>query len=267
MDPREVYPNAPVVLVAFEVRHPSAAPFSSGSLVRVKKMLGEVAPLLRETTLVNLNVQVPAAQPEVITETAPKFFSRDGATAVTFRREAVVVETTKYERYERLRSVAKLALEARQNVEPVDGVDRVGLRYIDEIRAPEAGVDSTSWQPWIDSSLLGPVTIGQSLDLTPSQFQGVASFAGPPGRSLVLRYGPREGYAVDPAGELKRTTSPPGPYFLLDIDSFWVAADETPALEPDRVLELCDNLHSPVRTLFERVITDRLREEILRNDD
>lgn len=230
-------------------------------------MLGDVAPLLRETTLVNLNVQGPAAQPEVITETAPKFFSRDSTTAVTFRREAVVVETTKYERYERLRSIVGLALEARQSFDPVDGVDRVGLRYIDEIRVPDAGIDPMSWQPWINSSLLGPVTIGQSLGLTLEQLQGAASFAGGLGRSLVLRYGPREGYAVDPAGELKRTTSPPGPYFLLDIDSFWVTMDETPALEVDWMLGLCDELHSPVRTLFERLITDRLREEILRNDD
>jgi uncharacterized protein (TIGR04255 family) len=261
-----VYPSPPVVLVALEIRHPSTGPLSRGAIAGIKRVLGKQLPLLRETALMSVNVQAggPEVAPEVTTETSPKFFSRDSATAVTFQRHAIVVETTKYSQYERLRDLVTLAVEARQSVEPVDGVDRVGLRYIDEIRVPDTGTAPMDWEPWIDASLLGPAPLGRELALAPTHLQGLCVFQPAPGKSLVLRYGPRQGYAVDPGGDLKRTTTSPGPYFLLDIDSFWMAPEDTPELDLKWLLSLCDDLHEPVGDLFERLITERLREEVLR---
>src|SRR5207248_11166895 len=104
-------------------------------------------------------------------EKAPKYMSRDRTTAVTFRSEAIVVETTKYYGYERLRRVIALVLRARHDLEPIDGVERVGLRYVNEIRVPEVGSQPGAWEPWIDDSLLGPVPIGERLGLTAMQMQ------------------------------------------------------------------------------------------------
>jgi uncharacterized protein (TIGR04255 family) len=267
MEPREVYANPPVVLVALEIRHPAAGPIPPGGIAKVKKMLSSETPLLRDTTVVNISVQAgPDGPSELVTENAPKFFSRDRAMAVTFRNEAIVIETTKYQQYERVRELVRLAFDARQAAGPIDGIDRVGLRYIDEIRVPdmEASVTPMAWAGWIDSSLLGPLVLGEDLDLKVAQLQGLAQFETTPGNTLVLRFGPREGYAVSPDADLKRTTTPPGPFFLLDIDSFWTAVDETQEPSLEWVLGLCDELHAPVRTLFERLITDRLRGEVLR---
>lgn len=58
--------------------------------------------------------------------------------------------------------------------------------------------------------------------------------------------------------------SPPGPLFKLDIDSFWHAADEVPEFGVDLILNQADALHEPVRYVFESLITDRFREEVLR---
>ncbi len=268
MKKREVYPNPAVVLVALEVRHPAAEVMSPGALAKVKKTLSNDVPLLRETTLVNLNLQGASnGPPEVITEVAPKFFSRDGGTAVTFRKEALVVETTRYASYERLRELVGLAVRDRLAARPLDGVDRIGLRYIDEIRVPEMDADggTSAWAPWVDPSLLGPGALAPELGLAAAQFQGFAMFSAGPERTLALRYGPMHGYAVNPDGDLKRTTTPPGPYFLLDIDSYWTASSVTPEARNDWVLDVCDELHKPVRTLFERLITERLREEVLRH--
>lgn len=66
--------------------------------------------------------------------------------------------------------------------------------------------------------------------------------------------------------DLRRPLPPPGPLFKLDIDSFWQAADEVPEFDVDLILRQADALHEPVRGVFESVITDRLREEVLRND-
>ena len=69
------------------------------------------------------------------TEHAPKYFSRDKGTAITFRSEAVVIETTRYENYERFRDLVRLAIRARQKADPVDGVVRLGL----QLHRPKCG--------------------------------------------------------------------------------------------------------------------------------
>jgi uncharacterized protein (TIGR04255 family) len=262
MEEREVYSNAPVVLVALEVRHPTAGSLSSAQRAAIKSMLGKRTPIMRSGRLQEVTATVGAVS-DLRVEEFPRYFSRDSTSAVSIRSEAVVVETTRYVRWERLLGLVIDALQARQKIGDVDGVERVGLRLVNEIRVPvETGHD---WAPWVDGTLLGPAALGPGLGLVPQQWQGVSAFTPGPERSLVVRYGPREGYAVDPADDLKRTTPFPGPFFLMDIDSFWTPSEGVPEFDVEALLGICDELHAPVRTLFERLITERLREEVLRN--
>lgn len=259
---REVYPSAPVVLVALEVRHPPADTMSAAAIARAKKILGGVTPLQEPQTISGFTITPagPAPQP---TETAQRFSSRDRSTAVTFRSGAVGVETTHYGRYEDLRKVVELALRAREAAGPVDGVLRVGLRYIDEIRAP-AENGPLGWSEWVDQSLLGPAPLAAAHGLNASQWQGLVVFRGANDAQLLLRYGPGEGYAVDPGGELRRPAPAPGPFFLMDIDNFWVP-EAVPDFNVAALLQRCDDLHRPVRALFESLITEKLRKEVLRH--
>lgn len=97
-----------------------------------------------------------------------------------------------------------------------------------------------------------------------SVWQGVAVYGDPQDHAVVLRYGPFDGVAVD-STELRRVRPVANPsYFLLDIDSYWTPSRGTPEFQLDEVMSKTDVLHSPVRVLFESVITDRYREEILR---
>jgi len=50
----------------------------------------------------------------------------------------------------------------------------------------------------------------------------------------------------------------------LDIDSFWTPEGFIPEFDPQVLVEKSEELHDPLRTLFETVITDRLRNEVLR---
>jgi uncharacterized protein (TIGR04255 family) len=80
-----------------------------------------------------------------------------------------------------------------------------------------------------------------------------------------MRHATGEGFAVDPNAELKRNAPvDPGKFFLLDLDSFWLPETGIPVFETDRVSELIETLHEPVREMFEQCITDRLRNEVLR---
>lgn len=210
MEDREVYPNAPVVLVALEVRHPTTGPLAHAQRLKLKQRLGKQLPILKSSRLTMLQATVGATTaPEVNTEEFPKYFSRDRTLAVSIRSEAIVVEMTRYLRWEHLRELTAKVLEARQEVDGVAGVERVGLRYIDEIRVPDDTREG--WAQWVDSTLLGPAPLGEPLGLRVAQWHGITVFESGPDRAVALRYGPREGYAVGPGWRSEAVCAHAGP--------------------------------------------------------
>jgi uncharacterized protein (TIGR04255 family) len=260
---REIYPNAPVVLVAVEARHPESALLSPGEQGEIKRLLAATFPLPQP--LQNTRVSATAGAPPTIeNELIPRFATRDQTTAVTFGAQAVSVETTKHEGFDHLCDLIRVSVEARQKVAPVDGLMRLGLRYIDEVRVPDICEGDAGWGEWVDASLIGPAVLGARLGLVPEQWQGATVFGRGSGRQMTVRYGPREGFAVMPGGLLQRPAPPPGMFFLLDIDSYWIATGEVPEFTAEAIVELCSDLHEPVSRLFESLITDRLRTEVLR---
>lgn len=275
---REVYPNAPLVLVAVEIRHPDSGLLTEQQTQLIKGRLAEDVQLSRPcqrppgviATLTGLGARHVA---QTAGGVSPRLMSRDQSTSVTFHSDALVVETTKYPGFESFLAFLHRVLKARLEVGPLDGVERIGLRYIDEVRAPGV-VEPSSWKDWIQPSLLGLNHLAREVELTNDAWQGIASYSGPLGvsdlfdqMSLVLRYGVGDGYAIPAGGELRRHTPSPGPFFLIDIDSFWGPATGTvPSLDVDTVATVLEGLHTPVRALFESSITDKLRDEVLRRD-
>jgi len=266
MGASEVYPNAPVVLVALEVRHPTADPLSTSDVRKIKKQLGLHFPLESQGQAANFQVTVGVAEAEVTVETFARFLNRAKTAAISFRKEAIVVETSAYPGWDRFRGYVASALAARIGASPVVGVERVGLRYIDEVRVPSTDAGEVSWGDWIDGSLLGPPR--EIIDLPLDQWQGMGVYGTQPGTGLIARYGPRVGFAVDPNSDLRRPSPRDGgPFFLIDIDSFWTPTAEVPEFDIEVLMAQCDELHAPVRKLFEGVITHRLRDEVLRAND
>lgn len=268
MSEREVYPAAPIVLVAVEVRHTLCEPLDPSAVSKFSKEVSGWLPLRTEVQNLAVSFQpVPGAARLQQVTAFPRWSSRDKRTAVTVRTDALVIESTDYQQYEHLRGLLELALNARVPSVGAAGIERVGLRYIDEIRVPtDDGDSSTTWSKWVHPSLLGPTiepaeTIGMSL----AEHQGIALFTGADDHALALRYGPREGYATPSSAELRRPTPPPGPFFLLDIDSFWQPSEAAPTMSAESVLQSVDQLHIPIRQVFEGLITEQLREEVLRD--
>lgn len=262
MNKHEVYPNAPLVLVALEVRHPATEYVSQLHQRDLKSRLSDEFPIMRRAQQATIQMSPNGGAPEPLVEQFPKFFNRDNTIAISMRSSSVVIEATDYPGWERFREIAVSALTARAAVTPLDGVERIGLRYIDEIRSPTPEV---VWEDWIDSSLLGPDPAGINLPLT--TWQGLAVYGDPADQALVLRHGPFEGVAVD-ASELRRVRPVLYPYyFLLDIDSYWSPGPGTPEFDIGAVIHKADDLHEPVRTLFESMITSRYRDEVLRSNE
>lgn len=268
MREREVYPNAPIVLVAVEIRHALCDALEPPDLARAAKVLTTELPIRGEFRSMEIEFQagpnVQASAQQQALPPMPRWTSRNKRTAITLRQDAIVVETTDYRNYERLHHLVQLGLEARSLAGHPEGIARIGLRYIDEIRVPNDG-DGVPWGEWVDSRLLGPANVGHEFGLRPAGAQGASAFRGAEDHQLVIRYGPRHGHAVASNPEMRRPMPTPGAFFLLDIDSFWEPATDIPNLTGQEILDTVDRLHAPVRGVFEELITERLREEVLRN--
>lgn len=267
MREREVYPNAPIVLMVVEVRHTACEPLDRMQVAKVSDLVRDVLPLPGELNEMSVEIQAgPGSAPmhRQTVATSPRWATRDRRTALTVRHNSLTLETTQYGSYERVRALLEQGLQARIAAGSPSGVERIGLRYIDEIRVPaEHGNGRPSWEEWVDPVLLGPANIGAGLERMVNE--GAVVFANTDNRAVLLRYGAQDELAVQSSPDLRRPVPPPGPLFKLDIDSFWQPGDEVPEFSVDAILAQADALHEPVRDVFESLITERLREEVLRH--
>ena len=267
--------NSPLKLVVCQVRF-EESPSVSESRVgwAVFGSLGGASgayPLFSEFRGQQVDITMAPGSPIAAQQTQLagwRFMSEDRNWTVVLLPSSVSLETKAYSTWSddfaiRLKAILEAVVE---HIAPALQM-RLGLRYIDEIRIPDTVPVNETWADWVDGSLLGPAPMGSRLGLLAAEWQGLVRFDAGPGRSIVLRYGPREGYAVDPGGDLKRPTADSGPFFLLDIDSFWTPTGEIPEFDSGRILAVVDELHAPVSQLFESLITERLRSEVLRNED
>lgn len=254
---REVYPSAPLALVACEVRVPSTGlPPDMHQIQQLAKGFREILPV--PTPLEE--VSYTAGHPEATHHRTERFVSRDKTSSIGFRPGTIVVQTSFYRGYiEHFRPLIEAAVKTIHDVVELNGLTRIGLRYFDEIRVPGVGEDPVDWNDYFARPLVDVFDLGIPLDLTPQTFNGMASFRTEMESTLVLRWGPRDGPAIDTKG-VRRTLPNTGPMFLIDIDSYWEPQDQIPPFDPKAVLDICDDLHEPVRDLFEATITDKLRE-------
>ncbi|HZM55051.1 MAG TPA: TIGR04255 family protein [Acidimicrobiales bacterium] len=263
MNEHEVYPNAPVVVATVEVRHTETPSLTQPERKKVKQALSQWAPIQRSSKqLVVTGLVGAAGAGDHAFEEFPKYFSRDSMLAISFRKEAVVIEATRYDGWLAFKDIVEAAVGARADIGVPDAVERVGIRYLNEIRPADAS--SIDWTDWLNSAVLGPIKLGESVGLEAKQWQGQAVYGPENGRSLVLRYAPGEGQAVETGQELVRSKFTPGPFMWIDIDSFWLHEATLPEFDTEVILGRCVDLHTPLRTLFEKLITPKLREVLRR---
>jgi uncharacterized protein (TIGR04255 family) len=261
---REIYPNAPLQFVAFEMRMPYAPHLATleGS-TGFYDALRDLVPIIR--TAGNPGVEVAAGPFSLSASAGPtRMLDRGRTLSVTISPTAVVVETSLYSQFDEFVKILERVVRAVGAAAEIAGVQRVGLRYIDEIRVD--GVTRTAdWEGYIAQSLLSAVHLDDRFE--PSTIQSLVEFDLGGGQKTVMRFGALSGYIVDPAGPLRLKRTGDGPYFLIDLDSFWIGSeDELPEFTPESVLERCASLRDPVWTLFEASITEKLRNEVLRKE-
>jgi uncharacterized protein (TIGR04255 family) len=263
------YKQAPIALALVEIRHPEGDYLSRGDLAGLKQMLNSVTPLQKAEELSEIQMTMNPGTPPVSAmrnRTMQRFSSRDRRTSITFGVDSIVVETTDYKGWEAFCALITAAISARQEVAPIDGVERIGLRFIDEIRVPRTR-EETIWTDWVAPSLLPPDFNSTELDLALSQQQSVVQYAtSRPEETIALRYGAVDGPPTVGSGPnfVRADTPAPGLYFLLDTDAAWTLTPGAPVPEASAagVVEIASTLHTSAKGLFEALITEKLRVEV-----
>lgn len=260
---RAVFPNAPIELVAAEVRFPDSARLRQPeTLDALQLALEDILPIRRRAE------QTMAADPPSTGEEMSQQYEqvtllidRHSTISAAIRPNALNVETTHYGEFAEFRDVVRRCTVALAEQRAVPGVDRVGLRYVDEIRVHEPIEDAGSWERWVSGDLLAARSLGGSN--RPSMLQGTMRFETGEHTSLTVNYAMLTGRGVVQPISLRPRDTSSGPFFVLDIDSYWEPpSDQVDEFDPERIVALLDKLHPPVVETFRRgAIADGLQDK------
>lgn len=258
-----MYPNAPVVLVALEVRHPASGLLSSRDRARLKSELGRRTPIRRDVRSYGFEIGAGGPLiPRAMEEEFPKYFDRSQTIAVSAQSEATVIELSAYRGWEDCVDLVRLVMESRNRVAPIDGTLRVGLRFINEFRVPG---ESPDWSGYLNAPIKPDGLAVPDMKMQGWQGTSVYQHEHTAGQMLNLRYGLMEESTIAAGGhDLRFPNRGRGTFYLLDMDSYLTPVG-TPEFVLEDLIETMERLHAPLRQLFERLITDRLRDEVLRN--
>ena len=256
------YLNDALRWVAAEVRYPLVEQLAAGSPSAFREQIHKTFPVHEEQN--ELSVTLGATGPGTQQVVKQRFLTRDRLTSITLGRDAITLETTEYHGWSAFRDQFAEVLAALENAGQPDGILRVGLRYIDEIRVPQRIETVADWQGWIDERLLSGFTI--DANELPRNATIVLQYGDAPGHVTVFRASPvASGRTVQSEGPPRMPfETPEGPYFLLDTDASWADPDrQVPEFQVDRIIQILTELHEPASRLFENSITERLRTDVL----
>ncbi|HLI32697.1 MAG TPA: TIGR04255 family protein [Solirubrobacteraceae bacterium] len=258
MDPqREIYPNAPLKLVAFGLEFPEL-PELMKPPEALDQRLREHYPLHGPppVAIVEARSGLQVSPQGGIQTGGLRRIDRRKRNAVVLTRRQLIVETSDYARFEGFRE--RLAEVLRHIAETVElpAVERIGLRYIDEIDPAELPAP-VRWSDYLAEELLAHEHL---LDGEPLESSAAILLERGVGEQIVVRSGLARSAIVNPEGPLYIARSPQGACRFIDIDSSWSAPpNDLPEFEPEQVIATVERLHAPIGDAFERIISERLR--------
>jgi uncharacterized protein (TIGR04255 family) len=244
---RRVYEKNPLKLVICQVRFPVATRFEQpGFVVPFEEAVRGEFPRVHQEQQVLITVAAGAPSSPAV---APswRFQTADGSTSVLLARDALTLETTAYSRFEEFVPLVKLLLDALVGLE-VRYRERLGLRYVNEIRHPDAQTAS-AWTNFINPAMLG--TVGGEL-LGDDVIHALENIRlREEDATVVINHGFVGKDAVPSDGDS---------FYQLDIDF----GDDRPVeLESEATLEQVSSFHDRISNLFEMSINDAMRNYLI----
>lgn len=170
---------------------------------------------------------------------------------ITVTANSISLETRNYTSISEFANrMEEVVLAAKESFE-IMVQERVGLRYVNEIRHPEVKKPS-DWRQFMNPSLLGPLSddaVSSNVESTIQELRLSIS-----GGSLVVRHGAAQGTTVAPE---PGTSAPSGEFYLLDLDAYDEKGRE---LDVDALIGLVKGYNRTIYSLFRWGMNDQLFE-------
>ncbi|WP_428116428.1 TIGR04255 family protein [Candidatus Poriferisodalis sp.] len=254
---REVYANAPLEFVTCEIRFPLVPRLTDDDILnRLVEQFSDSLPIPATGTVQWADDDTDDGDE---TQRLLRFSNRDRTSSVVVTRTSLAIETTTYSEWSAFRTLIMQAISVVASNARVAGVERVGLRYIDEIRVPETITDASQWSDWVAADVLSHLKTVP--DMSPAGFTTAAVLHNG-NHHMLVRYAAMVGPGVVGDKPLRRRRqTPDGPFFVIDVDSYRdTSGPEMIDFDTEPVATVLDELHEPIGRLFQRSITDRARE-------
>jgi uncharacterized protein (TIGR04255 family) len=260
-DRREVYSSAPLALVTAEVRYPYAPRLRQAeTLDRIQLALEDELPIRKVEKRSSLEFTFESGINKTKSVDVYRYLNRSSTLSAVISTEAFTIETTRYSDFSTFLELMIKVATAIADVKAVPAIERVGIRYIDEIRVPEEIKDASQWGNWVAPTLLPQVNPG----IGPLKgSQGVSLFETGDSTYLQFQYAAVDGAPIVQNSPLRRQNFPEnGKFFVLDFDSYWQSKtpEDSKIFTINFLEETLRRLHQPTGKMFQAAITDRLRE-------
>ena len=244
--PRRLYTENPLKLVVCQVRFGVLSRYGEpGFLAPMQEALSARYPRFGDEQQVSITLGPGGAAPVPQPVPLSKFRDLEDEWSIAVARDFISVETTAYKQWEDLRERVGEVLEAAQGL-GIPARERLGLRYINEIRHPDV-TGPSDWRRFINERLLGMVggeELGQDVIHALEEIL-LREEAG----MLVVRHG-------HVGADASQSNSP---FYLLDADFY----DDAPrAFDADDTLGQLDTFHATTNNFFEESVTNELRDHL-----
>ncbi|MDJ0312715.1 TIGR04255 family protein [Arthrobacter sp. H35-D1] len=257
---REVFARAPLAIVTAEIRL-NYEPRLNDAATRDQfaEKIRQHFPVLENQTLNNFTIQDGAApQVETIHQIRATTLNKSVTTALNQTSLSVSMSGATYGEFQSFAELVELAAHALSEIVDSVVVQRVGLRFIDEVRVPSPPDHSDGWEPWINQALLAPVeAYGMA---RADMVRGNVVYEASEERRIAFSWGEFVGAGVvGPDLPFHRPDTEQTKMFLLDVDSAWEPADFV-LLQNEDIRNILTMLHDPIGEIFQWSITDAARE-------
>ena len=239
--PRIEFSNNPLKVVVAQIKFPAMFGLTEpAALAGFQAALGRRYPTALPR-IPNVTVTIgPAGAAETMTDAGPvRLASEDGMWLISIGHDAIALESQAYESWVGFRDrLAELVAAIPEELRP-HHVERLGLRFVDQIQAP--GVATASdWREYIVPSLIGEP---DSLIFDDRVIQGLQQLSFRMDDSTINL---RHGYVQNPAEADFPAT------YVIDTDLF---TETEQGFDWAAILERVNRYHDLAWTLFRRSIT------------
>jgi len=249
--PRVRFRKSPLGLVVGQIRFPILTRFSDGNFIApFYEAIKQEYPRPRRVKQMGLQITQQGVQ-SVAAETLWRYAARDDETAVVLGEGAVTLEAKRYQSIEDfLDRFGRVLKAAQETLEVVDRV-RLGLRYVNEIRHPEAST-LTDWARLLRPGLVGFAAtgiLGEDVahsfhELRVKRADGV----------LAVRHGLLAGAVLEGSPRSAQTDER---FYLLDMDYY---DEEESSLDVRTTLDQLRAYNEVLRRFFCWALGDKMYE-------